>query len=268
MTENNSPIDIESVKQWNQSLRSATEAGMTVLVDFHAQWCGPCKVCTTAASGQYLLKIILVRCIRRLPPRFQQLALQNPHVRFLRVDVDAQKAIAEKYQVTAMPTFWVIKAGKPVDMLRGADLQGLVRLISQHGGPNPPVPPLPEDAEAAKVAGNAFYKDGNYTEAIEKYTAAISLAPNSGALYGNRSIAYLKSTPPNLDLALADAQKATEVEPKWGKGYVRLGEALQAQEEDEKAVKAFETAVELSQGLAKTEAKQKLEAVKKRLGWH
>ncbi|KAJ6497730.1 thioredoxin-domain-containing protein [Mycena sanguinolenta] len=267
MAEKNSPIDIQSVKQWNESLRSATEAGMTVLVDFHAQWCGPCKA---------------------IAPRFQQLALQNPHIRFLRVDVDAQKAIAEKYQVTAMPTFWVIKAGKPVDMLRGADLQGLVRLISQHGGPNPPVPPLSEEAEAAKVAGNvgstataqpsfnvifilslqAFYKEGQYPEAIEKYTAAISLAPNSGALYGNRSIAYLKSSPPNLDLALADAQKATEVEPKWGKGYVRLGEALQAREEDEKAAKAFETAVELSQGLAKTEAKQKLEAVKKRLGWH
>lgn len=114
----------------------------------------------------------------------------------------------------------------------------------------------------------AFYKDGRYAEAIEKYTAAISLAPNSAALYGNRSIAYLKSTPPNLDLALADAQKATEVEPKWGKGYARLGEALQALERDEEAAKAFDQAVELSQGLAKTEAKQKLEAVKNRLGWH
>jgi L1 cell adhesion molecule like protein len=114
----------------------------------------------------------------------------------------------------------------------------------------------------------AFYKDGHYAEAIEQYTAAISAAPNSGALYGNRSIAYLKLTPPNLDLALADAEKATEVEPKWGKGYARLGEALQALEKDEEAVKAFEKAVDLSQGLAKTEAKKKLEAVKKRLGWH
>jgi len=243
----NSPIEIQNVKEWNTNLRGATQAGMTVLVDFHAQWCQPCKA---------------------IAPRFSQLAAQNPHIRFLRVDVDAQKAIAEKYQVTAMPTFYAIKAGKPVDMIRGADPQGLARLVLQHGGPNPPVPPLPEAAEAAKAAGNAFYTDGNYPEAIEQYSAAIIIAPNSGALYGNRSIAYLKSSPPDLDLALADAQKATEVEPKWGKGFVRLGEALQAQEEDEKAAKAFETAVELSQGLAKTEAKQKLEAVKKRLGWH
>jgi thioredoxin 1 len=39
-------------------------------------------------------------------------------VRFLRVDTDAQRAIAAKYQVTAMPTFYAIRAGKPVDMVR------------------------------------------------------------------------------------------------------------------------------------------------------
>ncbi|KAJ7916812.1 thioredoxin-domain-containing protein [Mycena leptocephala] len=224
MEQKNSPIEIQNVKQWNENLRGSTAAGMT-----------PCKA---------------------IAPRFSQLASQNPHIRFLRVDVDQQKAIAAKYQVTAMPTFIAIKAGKPVDMVdTGADPQGLAHLVFQHGGPNPPVPPLPEEAEAAKVSGNAFYKDGHYAEAIEQYTAAISAAPNSGALYGNRSIAYLKLTPPNLDLALADAEKATEVEPKWGKGYARLGEALQALEKDEEAVKAFEKA-------------KKLEAVKKRLGWH
>jgi len=243
----NSPVEVQSVKQWNETLRESTAAGMTVLVDFHAVWCGPCKA---------------------IAPRYTQLASQNPHVRFLRVDVDKQKAIASKYQITAMPTFLAIKSGSVVDTVRGADPQGLGRLVSQYGGPNPPVAPLPADAEAAKVAGNAFYKDGKYPEAIEKYTDAITLAPNSAALYGNRSIAYLKSTPPDLDLALADAQKATEVEPKWGKGFARLGEALQAQGKDEECVKAFTQAVELSQGLTKTEAKQKLEAAKQRLGWH
>ncbi|KAJ7076854.1 thioredoxin-domain-containing protein [Mycena belliarum] len=241
------PLEIKNTKQWNETLRGSAAAGMTVLVDFHAQWCQPCKV---------------------IAPRFSMLASQNPHVRFLRVDVDDQQAIAAKYQITAMPTFLAIKAGKVVDMIRGADPQGLARLVLLHGGPNPPVPPLSEEAEAAKVAGNNLYKEARYAEAIEKYSAAILLAPTSAALYGNRSIAYLKTDPPDLDLALVDAQKATEVEPKWGKGFARLGEALQALERDEECAKAFEQAVELSQGLAKTEAKQKLEAVKKRLGWH
>ncbi|KAJ7209702.1 thioredoxin-domain-containing protein, partial [Mycena pura] len=243
--EKSEPIDIQSVKQWNETLRESKAAGKTVLVDFHAQWCQPCKI---------------------MAPRFSMLASQNPHVVFLRVDTDQQQAIAAKYQVTAMPTFVAIKAGKVVEAIRGADPQGLGRLVVQHGGPNPPVPPLPTEAEAAKEAGNDFYKGGKYAEAIEQYTTAISIAPHSAALYGNRSIAYLKSTPPDFELALADARRATETEPKWGKGYVRLGEALQALGKNEEAAKAFVQAVELSQGLVKAEVTKKLEIVKQSLG--
>lgn len=161
----------------------------------------------------------------------------------------------------------------PSPQLKGADPQGLTRLALKHAGPNPPIAPLPEAAEAAKVAGNAFFKDGKYGEAIERYSEAISLAvrcspvfpfaqllispsfdlqPTAFSLYGNRSLSYLKSTPPSSSLALADAQKATELAPKWGKGWVRLGEALSAESKGEESVKAFEKAVETSDGLVKT----------------
>ena len=52
---------------------------------------------------------------KQIAPVYSKLAGQNPHVQFLRVDVDAQKAIAAKYQISAMPTFLAIKAGKVVD---------------------------------------------------------------------------------------------------------------------------------------------------------
>ncbi|CAK5281827.1 unnamed protein product [Mycena citricolor] len=247
MAKANAPIEIQSVKHWNETLRSANAAGMTTVVDFHATWCGPCKA---------------------IAPRYVQLASENDHVRFLRVDVDAQRAIAAKYNISAMPTFLALKQGQVLETVRGADPQGLARMIAVRGGPNPPVAPLPAEAEAAKVAGNAFFKDGKYPEAIEKYSEAITIAPTSAALYANRAASYLKLTDPELDLALADAQKATEVEPKWGKGYYRLGEALQALGRDEEAVKVFENAVETSQGLVQTEAKRKLGELKKKLGWH
>lgn len=53
-----------------------------------------------------------------------------------------------------MPTFLAIKAGQVADTLKGADPQGLTLLVAKNAGPDPPVAPLPADAEAAKVAGN------------------------------------------------------------------------------------------------------------------
>ncbi|KAJ7282050.1 thioredoxin-like protein [Mycena rebaudengoi] len=97
------PIEIESIKQWNDL------------------WCGPCKA---------------------IAPRYNLLASQTPQTQFLRVDVDKQTAIAQQFQVSAMPTFFAIKSQNVVGMLRGADPQGLARLVRQHSGPNPPVPPF------------------------------------------------------------------------------------------------------------------------------
>lgn len=97
-------------------------------------------------------------------------------------------------------------------------------------------------------------------------------------MYANRSVSILKhlsspsaSTPlptaPNpLELALSDARKATELLPTWGKGWVRLGEALVATaaadgsdaELKKEAVQAFEKAVVLSEGTVKKEAEEKL----------
>ncbi|KAJ7134656.1 thioredoxin-like protein [Mycena epipterygia] len=114
------PVEIQSIKQWNEIVQASTDAGKTVVVDFHAEWCGPCK---------------------QIAPKYNSLAAENPQVQFLRVDVDQQTQIAQTFQVTAMPTFYAIKAKNVVGMLRGADPQGLTRLVRQHAGPNPPIAP-------------------------------------------------------------------------------------------------------------------------------
>ncbi|KAJ7672790.1 thioredoxin-like protein [Mycena rosella] len=110
------PLEIQSIDQWNTVMRAATDAGQTVVVDFHAEWCGPCKA---------------------IAPRYNLLASQTPQVQFLRVDVDAQPLIAETFHVSAMPTFFAIKGTTVVGMLRGADPQGLTRLVQKHAGSNP-----------------------------------------------------------------------------------------------------------------------------------
>ena len=89
------PTEVQSVTEWNTTLRAAKARTppTPIVVDFHAQWCGPCK---------------------QIAPFYSQLASQHPHVQFLRVDVDAPgvRAIAQKYQFSAMPTFVAIQEGK------------------------------------------------------------------------------------------------------------------------------------------------------------
>ncbi|GAA6021984.1 hypothetical protein JCM10207_002394 [Rhodosporidiobolus poonsookiae] len=236
-----SVIEVESVSHWNENLRGATTAGQTVVVDAYATWCGPCKA---------------------IGPVFDQLAKQIDWVKFLRFDVDKHPAIAKKYQVTAMPTFFAIKAGKLVDTLKGADPQGLNRLVLTHAGPNPPVPPLSVEAEAAKEEGNALFKAGDYAGAREKYSRAIELAPASYLFLGNRALASSKLSPPDHAAALSDADAALRLAPTWAKGHVRRGEALEALGKTEEAVKAYEEAVKRGTGTVKSEAASKLESAK------
>ncbi|GAA5869346.1 hypothetical protein JCM16303_000437 [Sporobolomyces ruberrimus] len=238
-------IEIGSVTEWNTTLRSATASGQTVVVDAFATWCGPCKA---------------------IAPVFDNLSKSADWVRFVRFDVDKLPAIAQKYKVTAMPTFFAIQSGKVVGDLKGADPAGLNRLVYTHAGPNPPIPPLSEEAEKAKEAGNAAFKNRDFKLALSHYSSAISLAPTSYLLLGNRSLTYLKLSPPSHDLSLSDSLKALELAPGWAKGYVRKGEALEGLGKDQEAKEAFEVAVEKGQGTVKNEATQKLEKLKSRLG--
>ncbi|GAA5905051.1 hypothetical protein JCM8208_007670 [Rhodotorula glutinis] len=238
------PIEITSVAQWNSTLRGATAAGQTVVVDCYAVWCGPCKT---------------------IAPVFDRLADQLEQVVFVRVDVDKMAAIAQKYKVSAMPTFFAIKAGQVVDTLKGADPAGLTRLAQAHAGPNPPVPPLSAEAEHLKDEGNQLFKKGEFDKAREAFGRAIELAPTSFILLGNRSLSSLKLSPPDFSSALSDAEAAVGLAPTWAKGHVRRGEALEGLGRTDEAVAAFEEAVRTGSGSVQSEAKAKLEKAKAKL---
>ena len=151
---------------------------------------------------------------------------------FLKVDVDKHKAIAAKYGVSAMPTFVVIKESGVVETLKGADQRGLHAMVSKHAS----ALSLPAEAEKAKDEGNKAFAAGKYADAAECYSRAIAVAPKSAVLYGNRALAYIKlirspDTPKAERQALRpkaiqDAQSATALDERWGKGWVRMAEAL------------------------------------------
>lgn len=90
---------VHSKAEFDKLVASARSKQL-VVVDFAASWCGPCQ---------------------QIAPKFEAMAAALPHVRFLKVDVDECKDLSQAYGVQSMPTFKMLRAGKEVDEMKGAD---------------------------------------------------------------------------------------------------------------------------------------------------
>lgn len=120
-----------------------------------------------------------------------------------------------------------------------------------------------EKAEALKLEGNRAMAAKDFDTAIAKYTSAIELIPANAVYLSNRAAAY--SSIRKHDLALADAKKATEVEPTYAKGWSRLGLANYALGKPEESLKAYEKGLEVEGSTPSDAMKRGYETAKKKV---
>jgi len=91
---------------------------------------------------------------------------------------------------------------------------------------NTPLPPTPSvDGEAYKQAGNKFFKQKEYTKAIEQYTKAIECDPRNPTFLSNRAAAYISANKYGLHglQALEDCTEADRYLPNQAKTLLRMG---------------------------------------------
>ena len=73
-------------------LKELIQSPKPVLVDFYAEWCGPCKM---------------------MKPRLLDVAERiGENAKVVEIDVDREKELAERYRIQSVPTFIIFKNGQ------------------------------------------------------------------------------------------------------------------------------------------------------------
>ena len=90
---------MSSLKVNKSNIESIIKENEVVLLDFYAEWCGPCRM---------------------VGPIIEEIANENPDIAVGKINVDEESELAAEYGVYSIPTLAVIKNGELVSKSVGA----------------------------------------------------------------------------------------------------------------------------------------------------
>ncbi|KAL9685253.1 hypothetical protein QQ045_022701 [Rhodiola kirilowii] len=104
-------LSFHSAERFRSHLNSIKDSNQLMVIHFSASWCGPCQF---------------------IEPVVDAMASEYKDVSFANIDADELSGVAKEFGVTAMPTFVLLKGGKEIDRVAGAEKNELERKIQKY----------------------------------------------------------------------------------------------------------------------------------------
>ncbi|WP_073977717.1 tetratricopeptide repeat protein [Erythrobacter donghaensis] len=214
-------LSIEEQKAVDRFRKAVVEPSQTklVILDFWAEWCGPCKALTPVlekVAGEYADKGVVLA----------------------KINVDEEQFIAAQFQVRSIPTVYAMFQGQPIADLTNARSESQLKAILDQllaqlpveggaGEPGAPQGPSPEELAQFAKMGEEALSAGDAQRAASIFAQITEFAPEnapahaglvralvqSGELEQARQVMEVIDSDPRLaaDAAIAPARSALEL---------------------------------------------------------
>ncbi len=221
-------LSLDEQKAVDRFRKTVVEPSMTklVILDFWAEWCGPCKALTPMlekVSAEYAEKGVVLA----------------------KVNVDEDPFIASQFQIRSIPTVYAMFQGQPVADLTNARSESQLKQVLDQILAQVPVQAGDEpeqDLSPLLAMGDEALTDGDSERAISIFTQIIDLAPDSALAHAGLIRALLAAgQTEDARAALAELDPKLAEDPAFAQ--VRAALALAADAPEPSALDALRAAV-------------------------